>query len=189
MAVSGSNHRSALARVLDVFDGFEPWRAFRMSVLQMTATPNRFAPLTGPGPRRQSNLQPPLHRHERLVLFLRRPPAGVACYTPQVSPSKPMVTSLPATMTGTLRTPSECLSIASMLADDSSTSRYSTSFPSFAKASRAARVCGQVFLPKTITLSAISFSSLFLIAVSVPQHRGPAVVFCTCVSGICLLCQ
>jgi hypothetical protein len=48
-----------------------------------------------------------------------------------------------------------------MLFEDSNTSRYSTSFPCFPKASRAARVCGQVFLPKISTLSAISQPSLF----------------------------
>lgn len=88
-------------------------------------------------------------------------PAAGRPHTPQVWPSKPMVTSSPATMTGTLRTPAECFSIAFMLSDESSTSMYSTSFPCFAKASRAARVCGQVFLPKINTFSDIGQSSFY----------------------------
>ena len=140
-----------------------------MPVRQAVAPPNGFSALTGFCPHAQLHWPPLVHHFEWFYLFLHRPPAGVACYTPQVSPLKPMITSSPATMTGTLRTPCECLSIASMLSDDSITSRYSTSFPSFAKASRAALVCGQVLLPKTTTLSDISYSSFLKLASQLRQ--------------------
>ncbi|KPJ75340.1 MAG: hypothetical protein AMJ54_15280 [Deltaproteobacteria bacterium SG8_13] len=103
--------------------------------------------------------------------YLRRPPAGAELYTPQVWPSKPMVTLPPATMTGTLRTPSECFSIESMCCEDSSTSMYSTFLPCFAMASRAARVCGQVFLPKIFTVSDISHSSFCVCRVDSTGRR------------------
>jgi len=78
--------------------------------------------------------------------------------TPQVLPSKPIVTFPCSTITGILREPFEYLSIDSSFLLSDITLTYSKSFPAFRYASRAAVVKGQVSLPKIRIFSAINSS-------------------------------
>jgi hypothetical protein len=64
-----------------------------------------------------------------------------------------MVTLPPSSITGTARRPPESWSISGILESSFRTLTYSTSYPRFANASRAAVVYGQVSFPKIRTLA------------------------------------
>ncbi len=82
-------------------------------------------------------------------------PIPIGHQTPQLPPY-PMDTLSPSTITGTFRSPPECLSISFSLASSFLTSKYSASFP---KAEMAFSVKGQPALPYIMTLFFIESSS------------------------------